>query len=105
MVRKRNQRPGNHAKETLEISDILAVADGAKEVEQFLSVLLTERELLQLQQRFAVFQLVLDGKTQRSIQSALDVGMATVSRATKAVRLNSDIIALLLRRAEGNAKA
>ncbi|PCK07519.1 MAG: transcriptional regulator [Alteromonadaceae bacterium] len=56
------------------------------EMRQALTVMLTEKELGEVEKRLQIYQLLMQKKPQREVASALGVGIATVSRGARALR-------------------
>lgn len=56
------------------------------EVERFLKVILSSKEVENLGKRWRAFQMLLEGKTQRSVSKALPISIATVSRAANVIK-------------------
>jgi uncharacterized protein YerC len=63
----------------------------------FLKMLLTDRELSQCRKRWSKCQMIAAGVPHWEIQKSLGGGIATISRAAKAVRDNPKIVRRLLR--------
>lgn len=60
---------------------------GSKEVERFLLGILTPQEIEQLNQRLEIVKLLKKGMPQREIAQKLGVGIATVTRGAREIRM------------------
>jgi TrpR family trp operon transcriptional repressor len=62
----------------------------------FLNTILTHNEFEQCRRRWHACQLIMAGATQRDVRDKLKVGIATASRAARAVRDNRVIVRVVL---------
>lgn len=79
---------------TLE-SAILAASKQSK-LRPFLEALFTPRELKETRNRWTAIQLVAAGSPQRAIRKKLGIGIATASRAAKAMRDHGPVVRSLI---------
>jgi len=66
-----------------DIANILADTSDYKEVKSILRCLLTDKELLEISNRFEILQLLENDVPQREIAKLLGVGIATVTRGAR----------------------
>lgn len=64
----------------------LREADNDVVLEQKLAALLTPNEISEMQRRLQIFALLKEGKPQRDIAKQLGVGIATVTRGSRALQ-------------------
>jgi TrpR family trp operon transcriptional repressor len=57
-----------------------------------LKALTTPGEITKIRNRWAAIQLVVQGRTQRAVREELGVGIATATRAAKAVRDHGSVV-------------
>ena len=60
--------------------------DSEEATESFLNSILTDREMEDIVHRLQIFRLLKEGVSQREIVSRLGVGIATVTRGSKALK-------------------
>ena len=83
------------------LSQLLTKTNNCKNMELFLKALFTNKELIELNNRLKIFQMLLHGKKQREISEDLNVGIATVTRGSYAFeneeifKIKSNIIDIL----------
>lgn len=68
----------------------LLIAKDADTLEQLLGSLLTPAELAEISKRLQIFKLLERGLPQRQIAEQLGVGIATVTRGSRALKQNTD---------------
>ncbi len=68
------------------LSKHLYSANSAIQMEELLTDLLTTSELSEISKRLEIFKLLKEGKPQRQIAEILGVGIATVTRGSKALK-------------------
>ncbi|WP_339673314.1 Trp family transcriptional regulator [Dasania marina] len=73
----------NHTKELIAH---LLTADDSLRMEQILRSLLTPSELSEISKRLQIFKLLEQGMPQRQIAEKLGVGIATVTRGSRALK-------------------
>ena len=71
---------------TQELIDHLLKADNSQRMEQTLRSLLTPAELSEISKRLQIFKLLESGMPQRQIAEKLGVGIATVTRGSRALK-------------------
>ena len=67
------------------VGEILKL-EGRKDLEEFLSSILTPKELDEIPKRLQIIKLLKRGVSQREITEKLGVGIATVTRGSTALR-------------------
>ncbi|MFA7555289.1 MAG: Trp family transcriptional regulator [Spongiibacteraceae bacterium] len=67
----------------------LLAANNSDDLEQALNNLLTPSELLEISKRLQIFKLLEAGMPQRQIAEKLGVGIATVTRGSRAMQHNA----------------
>ncbi|MGY8775381.1 MULTISPECIES: Trp family transcriptional regulator [Spongiibacter] len=72
-----------------ELIEHLLTARDPDSLEQLLSDLLTPSELLEISKRLQIFKLLAAGLPQRQIAEQLGVGIATVTRGSRALKQHS----------------
>ena len=72
-----------------ELIDHLLAAGDAEELEQLLGDLLTPSEFSEVSKRLQIFKLLQAGVPQRQIAEQLGVGIATVTRGSRALKEHS----------------
>ena len=72
-----------------ELIDHLLAAGDAKALEQLLGDLLTPSEFSEISKRLQIFKLLEAGVPQRQIAEQLGVGIATVTRGSRALKEHS----------------
>ena len=73
----------------LELIDHLLAADDADSLQQLLGDLLTPAEFSEISKRLQIFKLLEAGVPQRQIAEQLGVGIATVTRGSRALKQHS----------------
>ncbi len=86
MNTSRKNKPRQYQRELL---DHLLRARSRDELEQLLSDLLTPSELAEISKRLQIFKLLEAGLPQRQIAEQLGVGIATVTRGSRALKQHS----------------
>jgi TrpR family transcriptional regulator, trp operon repressor len=87
-------------KETL-LLKILLETNKYQTMSLLMRALFTKKELKELENRLKIFQLLLEGKTQREISETLNVGIATVTRGANTFeeenifKINTNVIQTL----------
>lgn len=71
-------------KDTSNFSKLLSRLLTNGERDAFLDLVMTEKELEEIEQRIAILQSICKGNPQRDIASSLKVGIGTVTRGSKA---------------------
>ena len=72
-----------------ELLQPLLTANNAETLEQLLSSLLTPAEMTEISKRLQIFKLLNEGMPHRKIADTLGVGIATVSRGSRALNQSS----------------
>lgn len=85
----KNQQDDNRYQQEL-IKHLLAAKD-SQHLEQRLSNLLTPSELSEISKRLQIFKLLNEGMPQRQIAEQLGVGIATVTRGSRAMKQNTQV--------------
>lgn len=67
----------------------LLAANNSNQLEQALNSLLTPSELSEISKRLQIFKLLEAGMPQRQIAETLGVGIATVTRGSRAIKENA----------------
>ena len=67
--------------------DVLMEIKSRDELEDFLIGILTPAELEEIPRRLKIVEMLLEGKSQREIAEKLGVGVATVSRGARELKL------------------
>lgn len=76
----------------LEISMVIKDLKTANEVCDFLSDILTEKEISTLSKRWRILKLLSQGVTQREIASEMNVGLCKVTRGAKILKNKNSVI-------------
>ena len=76
----------------LEISSVLKNLQKEETVCEFLSDMLTEKEISTLSKRWRILKLLAGGKTQREIATELNVGLCKVTRGAKILKNEISVI-------------
>lgn len=63
-----------------------------KEIEQFLTLTFTEKELAMMQERWSIFEGLSKGLSQRAIAQENNCSVVTVTRGAKAYRKNEETV-------------
>ncbi|MDQ6984744.1 MAG: Trp family transcriptional regulator [Candidatus Dojkabacteria bacterium] len=66
--------------------DILAEINDPKEISKFLKRILTAKEMKEIPKRIDIVELILKGEKHHDIAKKLGVGVATVTRGSKALK-------------------
>ena len=74
-----------------DLIDLLLSADNAEQMGKLLRALLTEAELHDIPNRLQITKLLKQGLPQREIAKQLGVGIATVTRGSKALKNMQDV--------------
>lgn len=69
-----------------DLLDHLLAVDNRADMESTLSGLLTPNELVEISKRLQIFKLLREGMPQRQIAEKLGVGIATVTRGSRALK-------------------
>ena len=77
--------------EISEISEILSKNSDKKEIEKFLSELLTSSEIDAISKRWRILNLLSKGETQRSIVKDLNVSLCNVTRGAKILKNKNSV--------------
>jgi uncharacterized protein YerC len=85
------------------LEDALVAIRSKEEATAFLEALLTRHELVSCRNRWAAFQLVLLGTTQRKVRDQLHVSIATASRAANVMSEGGNIVQRILNRSRKKA--
>jgi TrpR family transcriptional regulator, trp operon repressor len=88
------------ARRPIRLETALARLRSSAEAGALLQVLLSPHEMATLHKRWAVFQMLLNGATQRSVRDEVGVSIATASRAARAVRPAKKLMQALVTRRE-----
>lgn len=73
-----------------ELLQHLLTANNIETLEQLLSSLLTPAEMAEISKRLQIFKLLEQGLPQRQIAEQLGVGIATVTRGSRAMKQNTE---------------
>lgn len=73
-------------KKEKKIIDLLIATKSKKQAEDFLDIFLTESEVEEIKNRLKIYQMLLQGVSQRQIAKDLGVGVATVIRGASELR-------------------
>lgn len=76
----------------LEISTVIKDLKTSNEVCDFLSDILTEKEISTLSKRWRILKLLSKGVTQREIASEMNVGLCKVTRGAKILKNKNSVI-------------
>ncbi len=83
-------KPENKALYLTELVTHLRSADDAARLESLLRDLLTTSEIDEISKRLQIFKLLKSGMPQRQIAETLGVGIATVTRGSRALKTQSE---------------
>ena len=84
----------------LEIAEILSKTSDRKEIEKFLSELLTSSEIDAISKRWRILDLLSKGETQRSIVKNLNVSLCNVTRGAKILKNKNSVSAKFIKSEE-----
>ncbi len=75
-----------------EIADLIQKLSSKDEVIDFLKIIMTKNELEVLSKRWRIIQLLIQGKTQRDISSALGVSLCKITKGAKVLKTEKSFI-------------
>lgn len=94
------QSRARQPKDLITLEEALSAASDALILKRFLEDLLTPAEMQTLRHRWAAFQLLAVGATQRGVGDSLRISVATVSRAARVVQNKEAVILPVMKRAK-----
>lgn len=90
-------------KNITEIARLLSETDDESLIEEFLSSILTEAELKNIDSRWELLKLLDDGISQRKIASELHLSLCKITRGSKELKKDNSVLKKFIRKTKSDS--